>query len=44
MESRGSGRLNPSKNHLKRDSTGRFKKVCGSIIHLALNDDSHYLI
>ena len=41
MESRRSGRLNSSKNHLKRDSNGRFKKVCGSIIHLALDDDSH---
>ena len=40
MESRRSGRLNPSKNHFKRDSNGRFKKVCGSIIHVALDDDS----
>ena len=40
MESRRSGILNPSKNHLKRDSNGRFKNVCGSIIHLALDDDS----
>ena len=40
MESRRGGILNPSKNHLKRDSNGRFKKVCGSIIHLALDDDS----
>ena len=40
MESRRSGRLNSSKNHLKRDSNGRFKKVCGSITHLALDDNS----
>ena len=40
MESRRSGRLNLSKNHLKRDSNGRIKKVCRSIIHLALDDDS----
>ena len=39
MKSRRSGRLNPSKNHLKQGSNGRFKKVCGSIIHLALDDE-----
>ena len=42
MESRHSDRLNPSKKKkLKRDISGRFKKVCGSIIHLALDDEHH---
>ena len=36
MENRRSGRLDPSKNHLKGDSNGRFRKV----IHLASGDDS----
>ena len=40
MEPHHSGRLNPLKNNLKRDSTGCFKKVCRSIIHLVLDDDS----